>query len=230
LSAQDKLRRYEEFMRSHMMNPGARLDLAEGQEELKRELAKTGLAGFGDGGFSLDEELSLALAAKRKAIRTHSVRNARISFALHLFRHFVLKSRRSRETSSMLPSFSERHLQLLSDVLSELKEEPYSLKEPEALICEKLGAESLQPRIDSRMFGSAFIFLTTEKGLDWCAEHLGVGEEETRKAASSLAGMIESRGDKLAQLGLGKRSRRAEEFTELVKDAGDKVKKRPKKR
>lgn len=230
IKSSEKLARYESFMKSHSLNPGARLDLTEGYEREKAELAKIGLAKLKGDAIELDQELSYSLALKRKVLRKASVLRAQRLFALHLLRHFLLKSKRSRELSFRLPSFGPEKLAHVGDLLSELSNPPFSLPEPENLISKKLEAEAVQPRIDPKLFGAAFVFLTSEKDSKWCEEYLGVPTDVLQKGAASIAGMIDAREDKLTELGLSKRSARAAKFSELVKkDARDKVKKRSKK-
>jgi hypothetical protein len=219
----EKLAKYEEFMRSNWLNPGARLDLAEGYDELKQSLVNNGLAKRKGEGIALDDDLSYDLALKRRVMRKSSVIRTHRLFALSLFRHFILKSKRSRDTSARLPAFGPDRIGLLPDLMGELKQPPFSLEDPEGLIKRKLEAESLQPRIDAKLFGSAFVFLTTDRNTEWCAEYLRVGAEELKKAARSIAGLVDAREDKLVELGLEKRSGRAAEFTEIVKSTGNKT-------
>ncbi|MFH0817937.1 MAG: hypothetical protein V1909_04860, partial [Candidatus Micrarchaeota archaeon] len=151
-------------------------------------------------------------------------------FSLHLLKHFLLKSKRSRDSSFRLPSFGPERLIHVKDLLVELSTPPFEVFEPEKLITAKLEAESLQPRIDAKLFGSAFVFLTTNKNAKWCEEYLGVSFDSLKNACALIAGLINARAEKLSELGLEKRSMRAAEFTELVKkDAVGKGKKRPKK-
>ncbi len=237
VKSSEKLAQYEQFMKAHGLNPGARLDLAEGYESLKQALAKTGLAKQKGNGIELDQDLSYSLALKRKVLRRSSVARAHRLFALHILKHFLLKSKRSRDCSFRLggihqqqpSSFGPERLSHVQDLLSELSKPPFSLPEPEKLILSKLEAESLQPRIDPKLFGAAFVYLTTGQDSKWCEEYLGVPFESLKKAAVSIAGLIEAREDKLSGLGLSKRTARAAEFSELVKDAGNKLKKSPKK-
>ena len=132
--------------------------------------------------------------------------------------------------SFRLPSFGPERLAHVGDLLSELSKPPFLVPEPEKLISSKLEAEAVQPRIDPRLFGSAFVFLTTDRDAKWCEEYLGVPFDSLKKGANSIAGLIDAREDKLSELGLSKRSARAVKFSELVKkDARNKVEKRSKK-
>jgi hypothetical protein len=225
----EKLAKYESFMKSNGMNPGARLDLAEGCEGLKGKLVKIGLATLkGEGQIELDSDLSYSLALKRKVMRKSSVVRVQRMLALSILKHFILKSKRSREVSFKLPSFGPEKLPHVQDLLRELSEPPFSLPEPEKLISSKLSAEALQPRIDPKIFGSAFVYLTTDRNSAWCEEYLGVPFDSVKKGAASIAGLIEAREEKLSELGLSKRSGKAAKFTELVKKGAPESKGRKK--
>ncbi|MFH1448671.1 MAG: DUF530 family protein, partial [Candidatus Micrarchaeota archaeon] len=140
ISKSKKLKGYRDVMLSEGLNPDARIDLVEKYDGVKNTLLEMKLGTHIDGRFTLDDELSALLALKRKTTRKTSAENTKMIFAFYLFRHFILKSKRSREGSSRLPPFDKEHLSLLGDVLGILQRPPYLLNESLALVKQKIDA------------------------------------------------------------------------------------------
>ncbi len=220
------MQRYAEFMSRKGFEANARIDAVEGYEEIKQELEKQGFAESEGDEYFLKKELQQEISSERTVLRESCERKARQTLAFDLFKYFLLFPKREREAGAIFPSLnanvSKEKLEFMN-VLNAL-----GIEDAAGTILRKLEAEKLALKLDSRVFGSAFFYLTAAKDLDWCSQHFGVEKEKIKAGAITLAPHVDCLESKLAELGI-KKSERAERFAELVRNSGEKEKAKPKK-
>ncbi|MEW6328790.1 MAG: DUF530 family protein [Candidatus Micrarchaeota archaeon] len=214
--ADGKAERYVEIMRRFGLEGFARIDLVDEEkyDEVKSELARSGIGKFDESAFVLDEEVRAFLAGRARRLREGSVGRARELLAFDIFRHLMLLSEAERERGAVFPGLAragENELKFL-DVLGGPE---FGIKNAGAMVKRKLELEGVASimNMNARAFGAALVCILGNKNEKWCEEKLGLPAGEV----SDAVGLVRASG-----ILREKRVGRAARFVELMKGAGDK--------
>ncbi len=184
---------YNAILKNNKLIPGIRIDLVEGHENVKEEVAKAGLGIFNEGDFSLEHGLA-------REINAHKLRNERFlgkkcmqKLSEALFKAYAITNSAERKSESPIPSIAaipeDSQLAIL-DAGGPIGK----ISQPSALISEKISSEGKSAGLSPREFGIGFACKNSGLGIVESMKLFSATREEIESAIKKVSSIEGGRG------------------------------------
>ncbi len=207
----EKVRKYNDFMREHGLRPDVRIDQVDNFQEIKDALVKEGVLTVNeDGKYVMDRGLAEGINARKKERRTKVLERSTMLVLAPMLRFYLTTPREARKKENLYPGMAVVPTPSQARIFTFMSEVDPDLPAT-AIIRKKMQLEESGVRMDNRKMAAAILLQETKKGEKWVADFLRMDEAEV-KASGLLLGSIGEGG-------------RGAEFLKRVKGSGTEGKK-----
>ncbi len=183
-----ELKKYNEFLRKNGFVGDARMDLAEGFEDVKKRLEKKGFLKKTKDGYELKEEIGKKIEKRRRMKEREILKRANALLLGPLFKYYLTTSREERKKENLYPSLainpSSKHLRIFS-FFDEVDKEIDAY----TILIEKVRLEEKNLGIKGKELGAGLLKLRSKKSTAWISNYLKINKRKVESAAAYLSSL-----------------------------------------
>jgi len=184
--------KYNSILAQNRIVRDARLDLAEGFENVKKTLVREELMDLKkEGGWILKPELEKEINRRRKFAHGEILSRARLGMWKTFFAYYMGTTAGMRESEKGIPGLAARPER---EQLEPFRKVEIGIAKSTELVLQKIEAEGRASGMDSRAFGAGFAIAFGKAKPEVAGRLLGVGEGEAEAAAKRVATLLRGRG------------------------------------